>query len=91
MSDMTRHRIGYGEGEKRVSDRRRTASTLEGHGLEVATFIGDEGQLVARALTRVALGLESPSSLGPACDFAEDGTLRLTVDEATFAALGLKR
>jgi len=58
-------------------------------GSRSTTLVGEKGQEVTRALVGHVLGLNSLSKLGPAAGYADDGTLLLHVDEATFDALDL--
>lgn len=57
----------------------------------MTTLVGEEGERVTRALVGHALGLTRFASLGDAASHAEDGTLQLRVDAATFDALAIAR
>lgn len=58
---------------------------------ETATLIGERGEQLLRNLGMVIVGKKKISALGPGCDRAPDGTLRLVVDEASYRALELDR
>lgn len=55
------------------------------------TLVGKEGQRVTLALVGHYLGLNKLTDVGPAASYAEDGSVSLQVDEATFDALELPR
>ena len=55
---------------------------------ESTTLLGDRGEDLVRALGDFFVGKASLDDLGPGCDRAPDGTLRITVDRESFEALG---
>ncbi len=69
-------------------DLHRRKQLPESPGTEAATLLGDKGEDLVRAVGAFLVGNASLADLGPGCDRAPDGTLRIKVDRASFEALG---
>lgn len=74
---------------KTADEVQRLAALTTASAVESTTLLGSTGERVAKDLAAYAMGRKSMSAMGPGIDRAEDGTLRLTVDRASFEALGL--
>ena len=58
---------------------------------ETVTLLGSEGEQFAHKLAAYYVGKVSLEELGPGCDIAPDGTLRLHLDQASYEALELHK
>jgi hypothetical protein len=58
---------------------------------ETVTLLGPEGEEFARKLSAYFIGQTTLKDLGPGCDIAPGGTLRMHLDQASFEALELHK